>query len=386
MVNTGKKKHQYTRTNNGKAYFYYRKSLTINGKTRTITASNAKEWAEKAETAKKEAGDNYEVAEKKLTVKQLAEVFKKDGESYAPKTYQEREYILRLYIVPELGHLKLKSLKNIHIREFYDKVIGTNGGGIKKLEHVHKILNKMLNWAVENEIAIPRNPISKGLIKSIKHTASRSKREEHQELELSYEDAVLLLKEVAGKPGEIIFHLQMLHGLRIGEALGMTWENIDLEKNTITVNQQLQDISMKLRKGTRFETDSYQITTVPKTVRSQRVIPLQKPTRRLLLNGPEAGRYGIVCKGVNGGGITYSNFRCRYFLPTIQALGLNLKTHDLRIFFGSWHLGVNKTDIMTVSKWMGHRDPRVTLSTYAKVIEELEEESRDSIGTAMVPV
>ncbi len=139
----------------------------------------------------------------------------------------------------------------------------------------------MLNWAVENEIAIPRNPISKGLIKSIKHTSNRNKREEHQELELSYEDAVLLLKEVAGKPGEIIFHLQMLHGLRIGEALGMTWENIDLEKNTITVNQQLQDISMKLRKGTRFETDSYQITTVPKTVRSQRVIPLQKPTRRL---------------------------------------------------------------------------------------------------------
>ena len=51
MVNTGKKKHQYTQTNNGKAYFYYRKSLTINGKTRTITAANAKEWAEKNEEA-----------------------------------------------------------------------------------------------------------------------------------------------------------------------------------------------------------------------------------------------------------------------------------------------------------------------------------------------
>ena len=386
MVNTGKKKHQYTQTNNGKAYYYYRKSLTINGKTRTITAANAKEWTEKAELSKREAKDGIKPDERNLTIKQTAEVFKKDGESYAPKTYEEREYILRLYIVPELGHIKLKALKNIQIREFYDHVLGNNRQEIKKLEHVHKILNKMLNWAVENEIGISRNPISKGLIKSIKHTSNRNKREEHQELELSYEDAVLLLKEVAGKPGEIIFHLQMLHGLRIGEALGMTWENIDLEKNTITVNQQLQDISMKLRKGTRFETDSYQITTVPKTVRSQRVIPLQKPTRRLLLNGPEAGRYGIVCKGVNGGGITYSNFRCRYFLPTIQALGLNLKTHDLRIFFGSWHLGVNKTDIMTVSKWMGHRDPRVTLSTYAKVIEELEEESRDSIGTAMVPV
>ena len=51
MVNTGKKKHQYTQINNGKAYSYFRKSLTINGKTRTITASNAKEWAEKNEEA-----------------------------------------------------------------------------------------------------------------------------------------------------------------------------------------------------------------------------------------------------------------------------------------------------------------------------------------------
>ena len=40
---------------------------------------------------------------------------------------------------------------------------------------------------------------------------------------------------------------------------------------------------------------------------------------------------------------------------------------------------------MTVSKWMGHRDPRITLSTYAKVIEELEKEYQDAIGNALVP-
>ena len=311
---------------------------------------------------------------------------KKDGESYAPKTYQEREYILRLYIVPDLGHQKLRALKNLHIREFYDKVIGINGEGIKKLEHVHKILNKILNWAVENEIGISRNPISKGLIKSIKHTSNRNKREEHQELELSYEDAVLLFKEVAGKPAEIIFHLQMLHGLRIGEALGMTWENIDLEHNTITVNQQLQDISMKLRKGTRFKTDSYQIKTIPKTVRSERNIPLQSPTKKMLLRTAASERNGYVFKGQDGKSVTYGNFRKRHFYPVIRALDLKLKTHDLRTFFGSWHLGVNKTDIMTVSKWVGHRDPRVTLSTYAKVIEELEKEHQDAIGNALVPI
>ena len=43
------KKHQYTQINNGKTYSYYRKSLTVSGKTRTITAANAKEWAEEAQ-------------------------------------------------------------------------------------------------------------------------------------------------------------------------------------------------------------------------------------------------------------------------------------------------------------------------------------------------
>jgi len=55
------------------------------------------------------------------------------------------------------------------------------------------------------------------------------------------------------------------------------------------------------------------------------------------------------------------------FYPVIRALDLEWKTHDLRKLFGSWHLGMNKTDIMTLSKWMGHRDPKVTLGTYAEV-------------------
>ena len=243
----------------------------------------------------------------------------------------------------------------------------------------------MLNWAVENEIGLTRNPISTGLIKSIKHKANRNKREGHQELELSNEDAVRLLEEVKSRPEEIIFHLQILHGLRIGEALGLTWKNIDLRENKITVNQQLQDISMKVRKGTRFETESYQITTIPKSVRSERKVPLQPPTRNLLLRISEEMRVGTIFKSQNGRPIGYNSFRKRYFNPAVKSLGLSLKSHDLRKFFGSWHIGVNKTDIMSVSKWMGHRDPRVTFSTYAKVIEELERGSEDAIGNALVP-
>jgi integrase len=167
--------------------------------------------------------------------------------------------------------------------------------------------------------------------------------------------------------------------------LGLTWENVDPEKNTITVNQQLQDISMKLRKGTRFETDSYQIKTKPKTVRSGRNVPLQPPTKNMLLRTVVGDRNGCVFKGQDGKSVTYPHFRERHFYPAIGALGVKLKTYDLRKFFGSWHLGVNKTDLMTVSKWMGNRDPRVILSTYAKVIQELEKDQKYDIGNALAP-
>ena len=71
------KKHQFTQVKTGRSYSYYRKSLTINGKTRTITAANAKEWVEKSELAKREAKDGIKPDERNLTIKQLSEVFKK---------------------------------------------------------------------------------------------------------------------------------------------------------------------------------------------------------------------------------------------------------------------------------------------------------------------
>ena len=51
------KKHQSTKTNNGKTYSYYRKNLIVNGKTRTITAANVKERVEEAGADKKEVLD-----------------------------------------------------------------------------------------------------------------------------------------------------------------------------------------------------------------------------------------------------------------------------------------------------------------------------------------
>jgi len=65
---------------------------------------------------------------------------------------------------------------------------------------------------------------------------------------------------------------------------------------------------------------------------------------------------------------------------------LNLRAHDLRRFFTSWHLAEGKTDIATVSQWLGHSGPSVALDCYANVIIEAISKSAAAIGDALYPI
>jgi len=132
------------------------------------------------------------------------------------------------------------------------------------LEHTHKVLNRMLQFAVENQICITVNPIAKGLIKQVKEAISRAKREQQTDSGLSLEEIDYILLEIRGQPSEIIFHLLILHGLRIGEALALRWEDIGFEHRTLHVNQQVQQVSKSKLLGTKWDSDNGQLITPPR--------------------------------------------------------------------------------------------------------------------------
>ena len=60
----------------------------------------------------------------------------------------------------------------------------------------------------------------------------------------------------------------------------------------------------------------------------------------------------------------------------------SMLTHDLRKAFGSVLL-TRGVDIMTVSHWMGHSSPAVTMKIYAKVLPEEEKYHSKTIGEAL---
>jgi|GEM_PF-503487 integrase len=382
MIPIAKKKHQHVRMVKGKVYSGYRKSKTYNGTKITITATDAKDWQRKFEERKTEIDAPYPISNKRLTVKELSEVFLRDAQiGKAPKTYIEREVFLRKYINPEIGHLKLLNLKKHHVATLYEKV---RTKSLSLLEHTHKVLNRMLQFAIENQICIIVSPISKGLVKSVKEAISRGKRSKPDDNGMNLEEVSYIFKEVQGQQCEIVFHLQLLHGLRISEALGLTWEDINFETRIVQVNQQVQQVSKTKLMGTKWESANGQLITIPKTERSRRSIPLQIPTQRLLEIIPVKDRHSFIYKTKNGTNHSVNNFRRDSFNPLMKRLSLTWKTHDLRKFFGSWHL-IHRTDILSVSKWLGHKDPSITLELYAKVISEMEDAHRDKIGMAMIP-
>ena len=377
------KKHYITKTVNGKKYSYYRRAETYRGRKFDGTAKNSTEWVAKYETFKRDVDSAFVLTDPKMTVNQLAELFLDEAKSgLRPKSIEERESKLRIYILPVIGHLKLRDVTSGHIDAVLDDAEDVSPS---TLEHVHKVCNRMFEFCIENQYVLTQNPISKGQTKRVNRiVASSRETTSADDVGLSLEEIAFLLKEAEGQHHEIVFHWQLLHGLRIAEALGMMWEDIDFEKNTISVYRDVSDTSRSTVKGSKWADDGVgPIITATKTPRSRREIPLQEPTIAILEHTPAEDRHGYVYSTANGTPHMPNNYRKRVFNPIRERLDITwATTHDLRKAFGSVLL-VNGVDIMTVSHWMGHSSPAVTMKIYAKILPEAEKWHSKTIGTAL---
>jgi integrase len=242
----------------------------------------------------------------------------------------------------------------------------------------------MFEWAIENQYVLTQNPISKGLTKRVKRfVASSRETTTSDDIGLSLEQMDFFLLESKGKPHEIVMHWQLAHGLRISEALGMMWDDIDFAQDTIQVLRDVSDIARSTLEGTRWAEGEGPIVTGTKTANSRREIPLQARTKALLEQTPAEDRHGYIYATSKGRPVLPSRYRRSVFNPLRKRLDVEWATpHDLRKGFGSVAI-INGVDVMTLSHWMGHSNPNITTKIYAKLIPEAEKWHRNTIGTAL---
>ena len=357
---------------NGKKYVYeFGKKITLsNGKRKEILAHSASELKVKIREAKLDDEKGSSIESRYMSVADVAKLYLAYRRGLdAPNTHQGREHYLNKYILPALGQMKARKVRAQHIRKFFLDIESEHGS--TRVERVNKAFSPMIKWAVLRGAGFTENPIPGDVLARIRDERNAQVNFESMSQTDDIYSADLLLKiltSVEHKPEEIAVHMQALHGLRVGEALAVKFEDIDLESNTVRVNKQVNESPINLRMGTRYASDSYLTITPPKSKGSQRVVPLHERTRLLIESTPERKRAGYVLSTSKGTPISPSNYNNREISRLSRDIGRKLSSHDLRKLYASMSIE-NGESIVKVSRRLGHKKISTTFDHYAKMIE-----------------
>lgn len=248
------------------------------------------------------------------------------------------------WVAPTLGAL---SITEIRVRHCQD-LINEAGKELapKSLLMVKSILHQILEAAYDNEM-IHRNPA-----KSVKLPPMPEKRVRV----VTVDEAGALLDRVEGTELSCPVFLALVLGLRLGEALGLKWSDLDRQKGTLSIERQRQEFKFGRDSGRAPE-----VRDVPlKTTGSRRVLHL---TPGLIAEIDRRGNLDseYICTRHTG----------RPWLPTRltkcwieqrEALGMSGWTfHDLR--HGAAGLIYAATgDMLIVQTVLGHSRPDMSFT------------------------
>lgn len=207
----------------------------------------------------------------------------------------------------------------------------------------------------------------------------------HREVHpFSPEQARSFLDSLQGDRLEALYTGALALGLRQGEALGLKWEDLDLEAGTLQVNRALQ----------RFD-GAYHFVD-PKTEKARRTIalpafaipPLRAHRQRQLQERLQAGAdwvdWGLVFSTTRGKPLDGSN-TTRRFQALVERAGLpRQRFHDLRHGAASLLMaqGVHPRVVMEI---LGHSQIAVTMNLYSHVVPSLQRDAAnlmDALFTA----
>ena len=172
-----------------------------------------------------------------------------------------------------------------------------------------------------------------------------------------------------------LFETLYFCGLRRGELRGLTWDNIDFSRNTLTVNKNCVN--------TKGDAGFWHLTT-PKTRTSNRTIPMPN----LLIGDLKTYKEEMMKEeGFNEGWFVFGNttplhpHSLRLKKEEIaKKAGLRvIRTHDFRHSCASLLIN-NGANIMIVAKYLGHTKIDETLNTYSHLFQSKLDDAVNTIN------
>jgi integrase len=297
--------------------------------------------------------------------------------SLRESTAASYEQLIRLYVIPNLGAVKLQAVDGSTLNRLYADLLesGRNesrrknvGAGLapKTVRNLHGVLTRAFKDAIRWG-RLQRNPCD----------AADPPRGKSPEMKVWTGDQLRTFsRHVSTHRWAGIWSLMATTGMRRGEVLGLRWSDVDLDAATVTIR------STRVRFGTTIT------TSTPKTARGNRTISIgpsvvaglkawrktQNADRLLMGAGWQNTTSNLVVTIADGTAPNPEAFS-NLFGDLARAAELPIiRLHDVRHSYATAALAAG-VPVKVVSQRLGHADVGVTLKIYAHVMPGDDEDA-----------
>lgn len=276
-------------------------------------------------------------------------------------------------ITPHIGSIPIAELKIEDINKLY-KILTENGLAPKSVKNIHGIIHEALAIAYELG-GIPQNPAD------CRHIIQLPKMVKEEVRPLTNEQIKDFLALAKTDKFENYYKIILWTGMRESEALGLTWDCIDLINGRIRVEKQLQKRPVA-DGGCCFaplkNNRTREIIIGPAVTEVFRAERKRQMEARLLVGSSWKGwtdeisqRSALVFTTWDGAHLSHSAVR-RHYKRLVGEIGLpKSRVHDLRHTYAVLALQ-NGDDIKTVQENLGHATAAFTLDVYGHVLDRMK--------------
>ena len=347
---------------------------------KSIYGKNQKEVRQKLSKVTTEIDEGLYLEPAKMTLSDWMDLW------YKEYTFDKKYSTLKGYkaqinkhIRPGIGKYNLSQLNPMILQRFFNHLSEPNEKGKvlspKSIKNVYIILSGILEQAVENEM-ISKNPCKKVKLPKVynKQITPLTDKQVKDFLEIISTD------EIYGT----ILRVIVFTGLRLGEAMGLTWDCVDFEKGALNINKQLQRRPQKdggstltsvksgkprILKPAPFVMQLLKIRYTEQIMQKQRSEDLW-----LAWSNEEEHKKALVFTNLQGGYLIPKRVYLHFKSAAVAIGAPDARVHDLRHTYAVLSLQ-NGDDIKTVQENLGHASAAFTLDVYGHVSDRMKKES-----------
>ena len=367
--------YRFTQTVNGKRY--NRKSVK-NENGEPMKSQKAAIRARQLAIMEFEA-KQLEPPKRRMTIQEVYEEYSQKGQlGKAYSTIRKQDSLWRNHLSERFGMRFVDGISVAEINDYLAELYYTEGRAYRYVEGFLKMFYLIFGQAYSRNY-LDVNAYNKLCVnKDVRISMPKMKIDEETDIvAYSREQIVELDKYFSGTNAETAYLLGRYCGLRINECYGLKWENVDIERGTITIDRQMQYqegliklVSLKTRNARRTVYMSDKLKAYFSLLLQQDAAELaaqraQNQTFITDIDGKKISSLELVNSLPNGKIQTVNSMK--YHSRTIKSeLGINFKYHHLRHTYGT-RLAEMNTPTHILCNQMGHANGKVTERYYLAV-------------------